>query len=135
MPREFSPGFRLSALDVVVLILGALGVVVLASSGPALAFIVGFVVGHFFLFCNVFRLSRPPELIWAVCFTVLAGSTLTTGSPSWFATTILSLVVTIVLIMLEMRKPSYHGVLWQRLNPCLRDWWDNRQTARSGEVG
>ena len=35
---------------------------------PIGAFVVGFVVLNFFLFCNVSRIPRCPELIWAVPF-------------------------------------------------------------------
>jgi hypothetical protein len=31
-----------------------------------------------------------------------------------------------VLVIFEMRKPSYHGVFWRRVNPNLRQWWEAR---------
>ncbi|CAK0748261.1 hypothetical protein CCP3SC1_1760005 [Gammaproteobacteria bacterium] len=33
--------------------------------------LIGLVLGHFFLFCNVFRVTRQTELIWAGAFITL----------------------------------------------------------------
>jgi len=50
------------------------------------------------------------------------------GIPGWPITTSVSLVVTLVVVVLQMRKPSYHGLGWQRINPGLRSWWDASRT-------
>lgn len=84
---------------------------------------IALVIGHFFLFCNVFRLARPLELAWAAVFVALAGATVAINWPGWIATTIGTLVMTAIVIALEMRKASYHGVLWRRINPGLKEWW------------
>jgi hypothetical protein len=110
----FSPGFRLSPLDLVVLILGALLSAALASLDWSWGLVTVIPLATFFIFCNVFRVSRLPELIWAAIFLVLAASTLLAGFPGWFVT---------VSVVAEMRRPSYHGVLWQRINPRLLEWW------------
>jgi hypothetical protein len=39
-------------------------------------------------------------------------------------------MMTVVLAMLETRKVFYHGILWQRLNPQLPDWFE-KNTGRS----
>lgn len=122
-PVDFKPGFRLSAVDVAILIGGILGTVILGQHERWLGISVGFVVGHFFLFCNVFRISRRPELIWAAVFTALGTSTMVTDRPGWISTVAVSFVLTVVLIGLEMRKPSYHGIFWKQLNPGLRERW------------
>lgn len=83
-----------------------------------------FVVGHFFLFCNIVRMARPLELVWAIVFTGLAAMTILTGSPSPAVTAGLSLLVTIVVVMIELRKPSYHGLGWHTINPNLPNWWN-----------
>jgi hypothetical protein len=127
---EFSPGFRFSAFDAILLVAGALGAWLAWSRISWLGFIVAFVVGHFFLFCNVFRISRSLELIWAAVFLVLTRFTITTGQPTWTTTATLSLALTAVLICIELRKPSYHGVGWDRFNPNLRRWWDTQRTQR-----
>ena len=89
-------------------------------------FVLAFVLAHFFLFCNVIRMARPLELIWAGVFVVLAGATLAFETPSWLVTAPVSLFVTAVVVVVEMRKPSYHGVGWQRINPGLPAWWETR---------
>lgn len=125
----FAPGFRLSYLDVAVLVSGSVVGAGLAIVSAYASLIVLFVVGHFFLFCNVFRLSRSLELAWGAIFTVLTATTLVSGFPGWLATTGASLAMTGLAVGLEMRKPSYHGVFWQRVNPDLPEWWAiNHQT-------
>lgn len=129
--RDFTPGFRLSAQDVVVLALGLAGTWALSLHVAWWAgLIVGFVVGHFFLFCNVFRISRAAELLWAAVFVMLSGATLITEHPGWPVTIPVSLLLTVALVVLEMRKPSYHGIAWQRINPLLHTWWEATMTAQ-----
>src|SRR5207249_2417330 len=62
---KFSPGFRLSAVDVLMLVGGIAATVALAAITWWWGFVVGFVLAHFFLFCNVIRMARPLELSWA----------------------------------------------------------------------
>jgi hypothetical protein len=88
--------------------------------------IVGMVVGHFFLFCNVFRISRMPELVWAAVFTVLTMGTLAVNFPGWTGTVSLSVLLAVLLIFQEMKRSSYHGVAWRRINPGLPAWWRSR---------
>ena len=92
-----------------------------------LGVVIAFVVSHFFLFCNVFRIARKPELIWAAVFTALTGSTVVTNKPGWIITFTSSFLVAVVLIYLETRKPHYHGIGWQRINPGLREWWETNR--------
>jgi hypothetical protein len=127
-PAKFDPGFRFSALDGLVLIVGAISSGVLWAMTWWWGFVVGFVLAHFFLFCNVVRLARPLELGWALVFVVFAGGTIVADLPGWPLTAIGSLVVTVVVVAVEVRKPSYHGVGWQRLNPGLPAWWESRMT-------
>jgi len=129
--REFKPGFRLSIVDVGVLLIGIPTIVWLSRDVPVVAFVVAFALGHFFLFCNVFRISRPPELIWAGVFTGLASATISSGTPGWAITIALSLAVTVAVVLVEMRKPSYHGVGWKKINPGLIDWWKHQSDGRA----
>ena len=94
-------------------------------------FVVGFALGHFFLFCNVVRMARPLELAWSSVFVALAAATVALDAPGWLVTTCVSLLVTVVVVLLEVRKPSYHGVGWRRINPELPAWWA-AQTAEEG---
>ncbi|MDP1734587.1 MAG: hypothetical protein Q8L44_09525 [Sulfuritalea sp.] len=123
-PKPFSPGFRLSVTDVIVLVAGAAGTVLAAQVQWWMGLIVGVAVGHFFLFCNVFRVARPLELAWSALFVVLAGATITFGQPGWPAALSLTLIGTVLVIVAQVRKPSYHGIAWERFNSKLRDWWE-----------
>lgn len=128
----FAPGFRISATDAAVLVAGAAGSALAAQAEWWMGLVIGFVVGHFFLFCNVFRVARPLELAWAALFVVLAGSTITVGLPGWPIALTMSLVATLLVIVVQMRKPSYHGVLWQRINPGLPQWWEANREPTNG---
>lgn len=121
---DFQPGFRFSLLDFVILAAAYVtaGDLAAVMFWPGMAIL--FVVGHFFLFCNVVRMGRPSELVWAGPFLVLAAATMLVGVPTWPVTFAMSLAATVVLVALEVRKPSYHGVFWQRLNPGLPECWE-----------
>jgi hypothetical protein len=117
---KFNPGFRISVIDVLVLLAAAWGTWFVGREVWWAGAIVAFVVGHFFLFCNVFRICRKAELQWAAVFVVLSGLTIATDYPGWWATFALSLLATVVLVWRETRKPSYHGIGWKRWNPALK---------------
>ncbi|MEZ0256419.1 MAG: hypothetical protein ACAI37_14135 [Chthoniobacter sp.] len=130
MPHdEFRPGFRFSFRDAIVLGLGAFGTWHLWPESWLLAFVIAFVVGHFFLFCNVFRISRGLELCWAAVFVTATALTLKSTHPVWAAIALPTLVTTAVVIGIELRRPSYHGIGWQRINPDLREWWNLHQRS------
>jgi hypothetical protein len=121
---SFRPGVRLSQLDCVVLAIAAVAAVGAWQIQWWLGFVFGYVTGHFFLFCNIVRMSRAMELAWAGVFVALAGSTIVAESPGWSLTVLVSLVTTLVLVIIEMRRPSYHGIAWQQINPNLKGWWE-----------
>jgi hypothetical protein len=113
----------MSWLDASVLVLGAAGSLWAVRIDTALGIAILFTVGHFFLFCNVVRMSRPRELTWAALFVFLAISTMRGNTPTWNQTFLVSLIATCVLVFFQMRSPSYHGVFWRRINPALPIWW------------
>jgi hypothetical protein len=119
----FAPGCRCSTTDGIVLFIGAAATIITATFDSTIAFAIAFPIIHFFIFCNVIRMARPLELIWAALYLALASTTTLTGHPGWFVTGGVLALLTVVLIAVEMRKPSYHGVFWQRINPQLPDWW------------
>jgi hypothetical protein len=122
----FAPGFRLSVRDCIVLVLGAIGSAASFPVDPAIAFYIAFVVGHFFLFCNVLRMPRDLELVWAATFVGLAAASL---AAHWLTTWQVALAagsITVLIAVTQARRPSYHGVFWRRFNPNLEVWW--RQT-------
>lgn len=121
-PR-FQPGFRISTIDCVIIVAGIVASAMTWTTAWWLGFIIAFVIAHFFLFCNIARVSRLLELIWSGIFVVLTFCTMTFEMPTWPITIVISLMATVVVVLLEMRKPSYHGILWQRINPNLPQWW------------
>jgi hypothetical protein len=131
-PEVFAPGFRLSVVDVFVLVFGTAATIALSMFVGWWGFVPAFVLAHFFVFCNVVRMTRPLELLWSGVFVVLAGATVAIGTPGWLVTIVVSFVVTVTVVIVEMRKPSYHGVGWQWINPGLPAWWDARVAAKGG---
>lgn len=125
MAPEFRPGFRLSAMDVIVLVVGALGAIAAWRVAVELTVLVAAAILHFFLFCNVFRVARPPELAWSALFLACVLAQQTLGVP-WLVVAGVAAAMTTTVIWREMRKPSYHGVMWHRINPDLPAWWSNQ---------
>ena len=130
--RKFQPGFRLSALDIVVLVVGGGASAYAMTVDRWFGIAIAFVVLHFFLFCNVLRMSRPLELIWAGVFAALAIAATSLDLLSWPAVFAISSAVTVIVAVVEVRRPSYHGVGWQQVNPRLPEWWQS--TAATGGV-
>ena len=119
----FKPGFRIDVKDVIVILLGITGVWFVEPIDGFLASVIGLTVGHFFLFCNVFRLARRLELGWTTIFIGLCICQITMGQPGVTVTLICTLVTTGIVIASQVRSPAYHGIGWQRINPKLPDWW------------
>lgn len=120
----FRPGFRLGRFDMVFLGLGAAAAYFAFTLGSLKVAIPAYVILTFFLYCNVFRIRRTPELIWAGSFTLITLASFYFGWPSWPMVFAAGITLTIVLIVLEMRHPSYHGIFWRSLNPRLPVWWN-----------
>ncbi len=104
-----SHGFRFSATDAVaILVCIAATTWGLSAIGP-IAWCFPFVLGHFFLFCNVFRVPRKPELVWAASFIMIATTCLIIDQPIW-CSMIAVLPVTIGVMVYAIRLPTYHGI-------------------------
>ena len=129
MPNPaFTPGFRFSTLDAVVLVVGTVATIGFALADLRIGIAIAFVVLHFFLFCNILRMSRPLELLWAAIFAVLAVFA-TAELIIWPIAFGCSLLTTVIVATLEMKRPSYHGVAWKTINPQLQQWWQSRTTG------
>lgn len=126
----FRPGFRLSVVDILVLVVGAACSLLLDGMENPLGQAVLFTVAHFFLFCNVLRMRRSFELIWAALFLLLASLSISCDVPTWSVTVLIILAATLVLTVLQVRQPSYHGIFWQQLNPGLPQWWEEHIKQR-----
>ena len=80
MTREFRPVFRLSALDALVLVAGAAGAIAVWHVAPEFAVLGAVAILHFFLFCNVFRVARRPELVWSAVFLICVSARAALGA-------------------------------------------------------
>lgn len=123
MHKEFAPGFRLSIVDMAIILVAICAATLLHEYSSLLSYVILFVVFHFFLFCNLVRMSRIPELIWTACFLLLSTASIKLNLFPMTVVFLLSFLTTAVLIGLEFRKPSYHGILWQRVNSGLESWF------------
>ncbi len=125
--RRSKPGFRLSSRDVFVLFLTLAVVVWLGQRFVLAASLLLTVVGHFFLFCNVFRVPTRLELLWAAIFLInvvgLSMADMLTTQRYLFV----QLPITVFVIGLTVRLPNYHGLAWSRINPGLE--WDDDSSA------
>lgn len=118
-------GFRLSWLDGMVLLAGfALSVWLLRRDFP-LAWVVPVVVGHFFLFCNVFLVWRRLELLWAGVFVINVGAHVAFNVFDFLPPLMWQVPMTGLVIALQMRSPWYHGIFARRINPRLADYLNN----------
>src|SRR5688572_25342071 len=89
------PGFRFAIADAAVLAAGACAAPLLWGRLGELALIFPVVVTHFFMFCNVFRIRRSYELIWAAAFVVNISAGVVIGRFSWPVVMLAQLPVTV----------------------------------------
>jgi hypothetical protein len=94
--------------------------------GSEIWWIVAAVVGHFFLFCNVFRIRRSLELWWAAIFVINAGWWLFHDQTGWLPTMGYQAPVTLIVIIIEMCSPWYHGIGAQRINRRLDEYLNDK---------
>lgn len=123
---QFKPGFRFSILDGFILAAALCTGIFVAFYDYKYSVLIGFVVLHFFLFCNIVRMSRVPEIIWAISFLALLFCHIKLSLLSFNLALAASLFFTVILVALELHKPSYHGIFWQVLNPALPEWFSKR---------
>lgn len=112
-------GFRFSVADSIVLLVFAAITAGLYFLATPLWWLVVIAAGHFFLFCNVFRVARSRELIWAGLFILNVGLWVLLKRLDWFTVLACQLPVSVGVIAWEIKMPSYHGILADRLNPTL----------------
>jgi hypothetical protein len=125
---KFQPGFRFSIRDFIVLAAAFFVGLYVYPIGSTYSILVGFVVGHFFLFCNIVRMSRHYELIWAAAFLCLIFTHFKLSIPSFTVALMASTTLTIILVALEARSPGYHGIFWEKVNPNLPKWFSKQKS-------
>jgi hypothetical protein len=91
--------------------------------------LIAIVAGHFFLFCNVFRIIRRREFIWAGLFILNVGIWAWFGGLAWYRVLACQIPVTAALIVADMRGPLYHGIFAKKLNSRLNDYLEERPSA------
>lgn len=122
----FRPGFRFSPTDGLVLLAGAVGAAMAWRIEPAIGIAVLLPVAMFFVFCNVVRMVRRFELVWAGAYAAACVARIQFGGPPWLWVIGGSLLLAAVLVGLQLRRADYHGVGWRRVNPQLPAWWAER---------
>lgn len=110
-------GFRFSLLDAAVVVAWVTAGGVFYRMGSELWWLAAIAGGHFFLFCNVFRLLRLREMIWAGIFLVNVGFWLLLRRLDWFEVMACQLPVSVGVIAWEIKAKRYHGIFADRLNP------------------
>ncbi len=123
MAIKFDPGFRISLTDAVFLLLVFVGAAFTFNSYGSAGFIVITPAIQFFLFCNVFRIRRMAELIWAGLYLV-ASTAIYANDVSLMYCLLMGLGLGGLIIAYELRHPSYHGIFWEKVNPALKTWFD-----------
>jgi hypothetical protein len=111
-----SAGLWFTWLDGLAIVLGAGATWIAWRFVGSAALLLPLTLGHFFLFCNVFRIRRSYEVGWALAFLVNTGVWLHRGDASWPRILAVQTPVTLGLILFEMRSPRYRGVFRDRLN-------------------
>ena len=72
-------------------------------------------LGHFFLFCNTFRLGAQRSLLWIASF--VGNVALWTLTHATWLHVASHLAVTLLPIVHCIRHPTYHGIACERFNP------------------
>jgi hypothetical protein len=124
--RQRTWGLRFSGSDGLILLCFTGGATGLWRMHSELWWMLLIVAGHFFVFCNVFRITRPKELAWAALFLVNTCAWFVSGRLEWLPVLLTQLPISILVIAAEIRSPRYHGILAQRWNTNLGDYLEGR---------
>ena len=115
---SYAAGFRFSRIDAIVIVACAFLTWFAWKALGSLTLVFPVTLGHFFLFCNVFRIRRSYELIWSGVYVANLAYWVLLRDLSWFGILAVQSPLTVAFILREMRDPRYHGVFWRRLNPA-----------------
>jgi hypothetical protein len=123
-PRTW--GFRFSTTDAIVICLAAAAAVVLQRLENPLWWMLIIVAGHFFLFCNVFRIRRKFEFSWAVLFLINFTVWLWLEKLDWLPVLGTQLPITTCIVLAELRSSRYHGIFALQTNSQLNDYLEGK---------
>lgn len=111
------PGFRISIVDIVFLVFSGIMTYILYPYLLSFIWIIPLVVGHFFLFCNVFRVRRNLELLWAIVF---CGNIIVHFYThfSWKTVLAVQIPTTIIIVIAQILDANYRGIFykWKKAN-------------------
>ena len=103
-------GVRMSARDAVVIVLSVPATWGLWCVFGPIAVVCPVVLGHFFLFCNVFRVGLRAELLWALGFVLNVGVLFVADAFAWDRVAMIQAPMTITTIVTTMLREDYHGL-------------------------
>jgi hypothetical protein len=119
-------GFRFSLTDAVVIVMCSVAAYLLARIDHPLWWVLLIVAGHFFIFCNVFRVRRRFEVGWAISFLLNCAVWILLGHLDWIHVLLTQLPFTAAAVFAEVRSNRYHGIFAQSANPRLNDYLGGR---------
>ena len=119
-------GFRFSVVDAVALAAFGGFAILMFKAGSTLWWLLLIAAGHFFLFCNVFRVVRRLELIWAGLFVLNVAIWAWLERAYWLLILLCQMPATLAVIIATLKSARYHGILAKRLNPGLHDYLEGR---------
>jgi len=117
-------GVRFSPRDALALVVMGAAIIGLHRMDHSFWWVVAIVAAHFFLFCNIFRVARRRELLWAAIFVANVALWGLVGRLDWFNVMACQLPVSVGVIAWEFKAPRYHGVFADRVNRNLNDYLD-----------
>jgi hypothetical protein len=103
-------GFRFSFIDAIAIVVCFAVVGVLLPVLGNIVWIIPIVLGHFFLFCNLFRIPRFLELFWSGIFLLNVGFWFSIDQFSWIMILETQFLPTVVIILLAILRKDYHGI-------------------------
>lgn len=124
--KERTWGLRFSIADAFALIVFAISAFLLNKAGSEFWWLLLIAAGHFFLFCNIFRIIRRLELIWAGLFILNVATWICLQRLSWLRVLLCQLPVTFVVLVAALKAARYHGIFAKRLNPQLNLYLEGR---------
>lgn len=108
--RRRPAGFRFSPADAVAIVVCALATWGVWPWVGEMALLLPIVLGHFFLFCNVFRIPRKPELLWGAVFVVNVVVWIGVDRFAWPSVLWTQSPVTLAVIVAGVLRRDYHGM-------------------------
>lgn len=108
-------GFRFSGTDFLIFAGGVLSTLALWPFIAEFSLIVPYLLFHFFLFCNTFRIGGVRSLVWVFSFLLNAYCWVATQNLALHL--IIQMVITLALILQCLLDKQYHGFLCGRVNP------------------